>query len=73
MNEEQLSFEAALRELEETIAQLETGDLTLERSLALFERGQWLTRHCQAILEQATLQVEALTADGEIVPLTGED
>ncbi len=64
-----LSFEAALAELEETVGRLEAGDLTLESALALFERGQQLASHCNRQLEQATLRVEMLTAEGEIVTL----
>jgi exodeoxyribonuclease VII small subunit len=65
-----LTFEAALQELEALVAQLETGDLTLEQSLALFERGQKLTDRCNTLLNQASLRVEQLTADGEIIELT---
>ena len=65
-----LTFEEALEELEETVAQLEMGDLTLEESLRLFERGQKLTDHCNEILENASLRVEQLTSDGEIVELS---
>lgn len=65
-----LSFESALQELEEVVARLEAGDLTLEESLALFERGQKLTDHCNQLLDQASLRVEQLTEDGEIVDLT---
>ena len=65
----QMSFEAALKALEETVARLEAGELSLEESLALFERGQRLADHCNRQLEQATLRVEQLTADGEIVTL----
>lgn len=64
-----LAFEVALQELEETVNQLEGGNLTLEESLALFERGQKLAEHCNRQLEQAALRVEQLTADGEIVEL----
>ncbi len=64
---EDLSFEEALQQLEQTVAQLEAGDLTLEESLALFEQGQKLSAYCQSVLEQAQLRVEVLTADGEIV------
>lgn len=64
-----LSFEAALAELEETVGRLEAGDLTLEAALALFERGQQLASHCNRQLEQATLRVEMLTAEGEIVTI----
>jgi exodeoxyribonuclease VII small subunit len=64
-----LSFEAALRELEEIVAKLEAGDLTLEDSLTLFERGQKLAHRCNQQLDEATLRVEQLTADGEIAEL----
>lgn len=64
-----LTFEVALRELEETVARLESGDLTLEEALALFERGQQLTDHCNRLLDTAVLRVEQLTADGEIMSL----
>jgi exodeoxyribonuclease VII small subunit len=67
---ENMSFEAALEELEETVAQLELGDLTLEESLKLFERGQKLAEYCNQMLENASLRVEQLTADGEIVELS---
>ena len=63
---EELAFEVALQELEETVTRLEAGGLTLEETLALFERGRALADHCQAQLEQAHLRVEVLTADGEI-------
>lgn len=62
-----LPFEEALAELEQIVERLETGDLTLEESLALFERGQKLARLCNQRLESATLRVEQLTEDGEIV------
>jgi exodeoxyribonuclease VII small subunit len=65
-----LTFEKALQELEEIVDKLETGDLTLEESLALFERGQKLADHCSLQLDQASLRVEQLTADGEIVELS---
>lgn len=62
-----LSFEEALRALEETVTKLEEGELTLDDTLVLFERGQHLAAHCQQYLENASLRVEQLTADGEIV------
>jgi len=62
-----LSFEEALVELEQTVAQLESGNLTLEASLLLFERGQWLATHCSRLLDEAQLRVEQLTDDGEVV------
>ena len=66
---EELTFEQALIELEEIVAKLEAGDLTLEESLALFERGQKLANRCNLQLDEATLRIEQLTADGEIVEL----
>ena len=66
---EELTFEEALAELESVVAQLETGELTLEASLTLFERGQQLAARCNTQLEQASLRIEQLTADGEIIEL----
>lgn len=71
MSEEtgKLSFEEALAELEKIVAQLESGDLTLEASLDLFEKGQKLAQQCNVQLETAALRIEQLTNDGEIVEL----
>jgi len=68
-NPKDLTFEEALQELESIVAQLETGDLSLEESLTLFERGQFLAKRCASQLDEATLRVEQLTQDGEIVEL----
>jgi exodeoxyribonuclease VII small subunit len=54
------SFEASLDELEKVVKELEAGDLTLERSLALFERGMALSEACRKQLERAETRVEAL-------------
>ena len=59
-NIEDLTFEEAFQELEETVARLEDGDLSLEASLALFERGQQLSAYCSRLLEQAELKVTQL-------------
>jgi exodeoxyribonuclease VII small subunit len=69
---EELTFEVALAELEGTVNQLEAGELTLEEALALFERGQLLVQFCSRQLDQASLRVEMLTADGEIVEASVE-
>lgn len=69
---EQLSFEEALAELERIVEKLESGDLSLEESLALFEKGQALARQCNEQLESATLRVEQLTEDGELIEVTVE-
>lgn len=70
-NDISLSFEEALRELQTIVNQLEEGELTLEESLALYERGQALSKTCQKYLEEAHLRVEALTEDGEIIEIEG--
>lgn len=66
---EDVSFEAALTELEGLVEKMETGDLSLEDSLAAFERGVKLTRHCQAALKSAELKVKVLTDSGELEDL----
>ncbi|WP_041521640.1 exodeoxyribonuclease VII small subunit [Gilvimarinus agarilyticus] len=55
-----LDLEASLSELETIVAQMETGELTLEQSLAAFEQGIKLTRDCQTRLQQAEQQVQML-------------
>jgi exodeoxyribonuclease VII small subunit len=60
-----LSFEEAYAELEATVARLERGDLPLEESIALFERGQALAAHCNLQLDSAELKVQQLLPDGE--------
>ena len=65
MNEiENLSFEQAFGELENTVQKLETGGLTLEQSLLLFERGQALATHCNTLLDGAELKVRQLSPEG---------
>ena len=72
---ESLDFEAALAELEALVQRMETGSLSLEDSLAAFERGVQLTRQCQTALQQAELRVKALMRDGSesTLPLGDED
>jgi exodeoxyribonuclease VII small subunit len=59
-------FEAALTELESLVTTLEDGNLSLERSLELFERGVKLSRYCHAKLEEAEKRIEVLTDQGEV-------
>ena len=61
-------FESAIAELETIVKTLEDGDLALEKSLALFERGVTLSRFCHAKLEEAERRVEILNERGEIKP-----
>ena len=61
-----LSFEAALTELEKIVQRLENGDVELEQSIALYERGAALKEHCESKLKDAKLKIEkiVLGADG---------
>jgi exodeoxyribonuclease VII small subunit len=61
-------FEGAIAELESIVKKLEEGDLPLEQSLALYERGVQLSRFCHARLEEAERRIEILTDRGEIRP-----
>jgi exodeoxyribonuclease VII small subunit len=54
-------FEQSMQSLEELVARMETGEMTLEESLAAYERGVGLYRHCQTALEQAELRVRLLS------------
>ena len=59
-------FEAAIAELESVVKQLEAGDLALETSLALYERGVQLSRFCHARLDAADRRIEILNERGEL-------
>ena len=68
-NIDELSFEAAFEELEGIIARLEAGDLPLEESVELYERGRKLSERCQTLLDKAELRVNKLMDEGEIEAL----
>jgi exodeoxyribonuclease VII small subunit len=55
-----LSFEQALAELEKIVAELESGQAPLERSIEMYERGALLKAHCEARLKAAQLRVEKI-------------
>ena len=61
-------FEAAVAELESIVKKLEEGDLPLEQSLALYERGVQLSRFCHGRLEDAERRIDILTDRGELRP-----
>jgi exodeoxyribonuclease VII small subunit len=64
-----LTFEACLDELEKVVKELESGDLPLERSLELFEKGMRLSETCRKQLEEAETRVEMLIRkEGKIQP-----
>lgn len=60
MTRRQESFEELYRRLEETVAKLEQGGLSLEDSIALYERGMQLAKRCQELLDEAELKVTRL-------------
>ena len=59
------SFESSLTELEKIVEQLESGDLSLEESLKLFENGVRLSRECRERLNDAERRIEVLMKDGD--------
>lgn len=61
-----LSFEAAFAELEAILDKLDSGNLPLDESVALYERGRRLTTRCQTLLDEAELRVSKLMDDGRV-------
>jgi exodeoxyribonuclease VII small subunit len=68
MDDATRDFEGALAELERIVKALEDGDLSLERSLELYERGVALSRFCHQTLEAAERRIEVLTERGDLKP-----
>jgi exodeoxyribonuclease VII small subunit len=73
-----MSFEQALKELESIVDRLEKGDVELEASILIYERGEALKTHCEGLLRKAEAKVEkiALNASGQPTgtePLDVED
>ena len=65
-----LSFEQAAAELERIVQQLESGEVELERSIEIYERGAALRAHCEAKLKTAELKVEKLVKGEDGQPAT---
>lgn len=63
-----LSFEDALRALEDIVRQLESGDVPLEDSITLYERGEELRKHCQKRLDAAQARIEKIVAGPDGTP-----
>ena len=57
-----MSFEEALRALEDVVRKLESGDVPLDDSITLYERGEELRLHCQARLDAAQARIEKIVA-----------
>lgn len=72
-------FESALAELDSIVRKMEEGDLTLEKSMELYERGLQLSKFCHSTLETAERRIELLNDRGETRPapsalgLAGDD
>ena len=64
----ELSFEQAMQELEQIVERLERGDVELEESISIYERGEALKARCDALLKQAEAKVEKITVDSQGKP-----
>ena len=62
-----LPFEIALKELEQIVSKLEQGNVGLEESITIYERGEALKAHCESLLKKAEMRIEKITlgADGK--------
>jgi exodeoxyribonuclease VII small subunit len=65
---EALPFEKALAELEDIVRRLERGDVPLEDSIAIYERGEALKKHCESLLKKAEARIEKITIGPEGKP-----
>ena len=61
-------FESAIAELDAIVKRMEEGDLTLEKSMELYERGLQLSKFCHSTLESAERRIELLNERGEVKP-----
>ena len=60
-----MTFEEAMRELERVVQQLDSGDVPLDQSIALYDRGSKLRERCEALLKDAEMKVEKIRTDAE--------
>ena len=65
---QEMTFEQAMRELEQVVGKLERGDVALEDSIALYERGAELKKRCETKLKEAEEKVAAITLDRDGQP-----
>lgn len=65
---ETLSFEAAMLELESIVDRLERGEVSLEQSIAIYERGEALKKRCETLLQSAEMKIETIrkSKDGAV-------
>ncbi len=64
----EMSFEQALQALQQVVRQLEDGEVPLDQSITLYERGEALRAHCQARLDAAQARIEAIVLDAKGQP-----
>ena len=62
-NIKDLTFEAALKELEEIVSQLDTGSIDLDKAVEAYEKGAKLKQHCEKQLKEAQLRIEKIEVD----------
>jgi exodeoxyribonuclease VII small subunit len=72
-----LSFEKAVEELDAIVSALERGDVALDKSIEIYERGEALKKHCEALLSAAENRIEKIRLDRAgkpqgVEPLDGE-
>ncbi len=72
-----LTFEQAVEELERIVASLESGDVALDKSIEIYERGEALKKHCETLLNAAENRIEKIRLDRAgkpqgVEPLDGE-
>ncbi|MBC6003927.1 MAG: exodeoxyribonuclease VII small subunit [Paeniclostridium sordellii] len=68
-----LSYEEAYKNLEDILLKLESGNTSLDESLSLYEEGIKLYRHCNKLLEEATLKINKFDKDGKEIPFSIEE
>ena len=67
-----LSFEQAVSELENIVARLERGDVPLDQSIEIYERGEALKKHCETLLNAAEARIEKIRVDRNGKPVGTE-
>jgi exodeoxyribonuclease VII small subunit len=65
-NINELSFEEAYSQLQQVIQKLESGELSLDESVTLYEQGRMLSMRCQTLLDNAELRIKRLHEDGTL-------
>lgn len=63
-----LSFEESLKELESIVTRLEGGQVALEESISLYERGEKLKQRCETLLKDAEMRIEKITLSADGAP-----